>query len=148
VAHWLDNDDWERILKERLLPGHKVRAGHLNATDTFNNVAIENLKAGQVIQLLPTGLKRASSLLGGAIGVVINDALQGQQCEYASRGFVFVSSWQHVTGQVHLTVGSLYFLSGVGGLSTTPASSGYILPVGRAHGPNTLDVSIGTSIKL
>lgn len=148
MAHWLDGDDWKAILRDELLPGHYSRSGHLDATDTFYGPALESIQRGQAVQVTADGILLVSSAEGVIAGIALMDVIPGDKCPYATRGFVFVESWEDAIGQPHLVTGHTYFLTEMGRLADTPPITGYIVPVGLAHSPHILDVAIGTKIKL
>lgn len=148
MSHWLDNDDWELILKDKLLPSRYIREEHLDARDAYTAEALQSIIAGSPVRVTSSGLVIASVESGHPAGIAVEDADGGRECSYISRGFVFLDSWLEITGSVQLVTGKMYFLSQVGKLSTTPPDDGYLIPMGRAQSTHLLDVSIGPSIKL
>lgn len=152
MAHqFLDNDDWQDILQDLLLPGHKVRSGHLDSTDIYFGEAVEDITEGMAIALMDGAdvtIRRATSADGRVSGVATISARVGDQVTYATRGFVFVENWEPITGSVRLVAGGTYFLHLDGQLSSSPPLSGYHVAVGQAQSWHVLDASIQTPIKL
>lgn len=65
-------------------------------------------------------------------------------------GFISRADWSAITGTLFLTPGKTYYLSNIepGKLTDTPPTTGYLLSVGTAIYPDTLDIEISTLIQL
>lgn len=151
TGQFLDGDDWQDMLQDLLLPGHRVRSGHLDGTDVYYGEAIEDITEGMAIAIIDGAdvtIKRATHVDGKVSGIATVSCLAGQRCEYAARGFVFVESWELIIGSVRLTASLTYFLDYNGQLSSTPPTVGYVIPMGQAQSWHIFDVSIGTKIRL
>lgn len=83
-------------------------------------------------------------------GLAISAATQGTGVTYRTEGTLALSDWTDATGAAALTTGSAYYLSSLGGLTiTAPTAHGsFLVHIGRAISPDTLDISIQPPIAL
>lgn len=95
-------------------------------------------KADAVGTTVVIGLCRAASIASGASG------------EIQTNGQLTGTDWTAVTGGATLTAGSKYYLSEAtkGMLTTTPPSSGFVVPVGIAISTTMLQINPEPSIQL
>lgn len=86
------------------------------------------------------------------IGLMDQNTNAGDIGPYVAEGFLAKSDWTNVTGSTLLTTGVYYYLSdSQPGMLTevaTTAEGNYLVPVGRAHNPNTMKLDIVRPLKL
>ena len=120
---------------------------------TFSAESDDAVLVGQPLYIKAsghTGLACASGVASSAVGFAIADTQPTFSAEYVTEGKLTLTDWTAVAGTVALIPGAAYYLDGtVPGMITTIAPAiGYVVRVGRATSPLTLDIEIEPSVLL
>jgi hypothetical protein len=140
-----DAADWQQVVEEV----QKTQQGAAN--DFFNAIAGRSIPIGSLLKIRPTDGKLvfADAGIDGMIaGMALNAGSPGQDIVYTQVGRIERSDWRPITGTIKLIVGSQYYLAGSGGMSLSPASSGFIVKVGQAITAELFALRIHDSIRL
>lgn len=115
-----------------------------------------SVQIGTPIYLTEVGHARPAQASGqpqtNVIGLAVSAAEPGFTCHYLTEGKVTRDDWSLVAGTSALLVGQTYFLapSSPGRITITPPSQSgnYVVRVGRAVSPLSLDVEVELPIRL
>jgi hypothetical protein len=124
--------------------------------DSYYALADAAMSAGQVLYIKSNGhvapARANAAATTGAIGLVFADVDTGETACYITEGHITLADWSAVAGVVSLTPGSNYFLSTSAAgkiVAVAPTAQGdYVVRVGRATSGTTLDIEIGSPIRL
>jgi hypothetical protein len=123
----------------------------------FYNAEVDAaVQIGTPIYLAATGhanLAQADAMpKAGIVGFAISEALAGFACNYVTEGKVTRDDWSLVASTSTLAAGQVYFLDPAkpGRITSTPPSlaGNYLVRVGRAISPLSLDIEIEPPIRL
>lgn len=81
-------------------------------------------------------------------GIANEDAVATTSVDYLTEGRITKADWTGVTGTALLTPGAVYYLGGLGLLTTIAPTSGFIVSCGRAINTTTFDIEISPPIRL
>lgn len=124
------------------------------ALTTFNATNVEGsatIFLGALVHRTTTGVLLARNDVTGksAIGMCILAAASGSTATIATEGAVTLNDWTAIMGATVLTLDALYFLDAtVGKMTTTPPTTGWSQPIGKATSTTTLDLEIVEALRL
>lgn len=104
------------------------------SSDQLSAVTDDALVPGQAVYVKGSGNLGLGddTLPNGSVGLSLTTTAATFSATIQTGGIVVVTDWTAIIGSVSLTRGATYFLGSLGGMTTVPPTSGYLVRMGSA----------------